>query len=387
MTGICRSRIVFWQGSPSPHQAGCIRSLAERYEVDLVCSGSLSNERTSLGWNGGDFGRARLFVNPEENEIEELVHAHPSNSVHLVSALHRNALARKAYSLLASTKAVIGLLAEGRDWRGAKGILRHLESFVYERRIAERLDCVLAMGQMGSLWHSMCGISEDKIFPFGYFPAICPEDCFTENAVSHSEQEKDTGYDFRLIFVGQLIPRKRVHLLLKALATLRPLPWRLTLIGDGPQLCILEGMTRSLGLSERVLFTGILKNTLVPHAIKKADLLVLPSVWDGWGAVVNEALGVGVPVVCSDFCGAQVLLAGERGETFPVDSVQGLAEVLRRRILLGRPSTEVRKRIRAWSQCISGDAAANYLDRILLYLDSSKQRSCMPRPVAPWLEK
>jgi hypothetical protein len=75
--------------------------------------------------------------------------------------------------LLASTKAVIGLLAEGRDWRGAKGILRHLESFVYERRIAERLDCVLAMGQMGSLWHSMCGISEDKIFPFGYFPAIC----------------------------------------------------------------------------------------------------------------------------------------------------------------------------------------------------------------------
>jgi glycosyltransferase involved in cell wall biosynthesis len=146
-------------------------------------------------------------------------------------------------------------------------------------------------------------------------------------------------------------------------------------------------MTRSLGLSERVLFTGILKNTLVPHAIKKADLLVLPSVWDGWGAVVNEALGVGVPVVCSDFCGAQVLLAGERGETFPVDSVQGLAEVLRRRILLGRPSTEVRKRIRAWSQCISGDAAANYLDRILLYLDSSKQRSCMPRPVAPWLEK
>lgn len=387
MSHIGRTRITFWQGSPSPHQAGYLRHLAEIYEVNLVCSGSLSSERISLGWDKGDFGKVRLLLNPRETELEEQILAHSSSSVHIFSSLHRIPLVRRAYVKAAETKALIGLLAEGRDWRGPRGMLRRIESFTYERRIANRLDFVLAIGRMGLQWHRMCGIAEEKLFPFAYFPATYTTGKVGDDSGSNWGQQYDSYPDFRLIFVGQLIPRKRVHLLLQALAPLKTLPWELTIIGDGPERCRLEGMAQDLGFAEKILFTGILKNRQVPQAISEADLLVLPSIWDGWGAVVNEALGVGVPVVCSDYCGAQALLEGERGETFPVDSVDGLTEVLRRRIEAGRLTAETRDRIRTWSAQISGETAAKYLAHILRYLDSKQRGAIEPRPTAPWLSE
>ena len=385
MTDICVSRIVLWQDSPSQLQAGYIRSLANRYDLDLVCANRLSQARLSLGWEEADFGKARLIIRPGENEIRELVHTRLPHSVHVISSPHRVATSRRAYSMLVSTGAIVGLLAEGRDWRGIKGALRRLESFVYERRIGKRLDFVLAMGHTSLIWHGMCGIPEEKIFPFGYFPVIRSDGCLPENDALHAGQEENGASCFKLISVGQLIARKRVHLLFKALAMIKALAWRLTLIGGGPERSKLERMAKDLGLSDRVAFAGVIKNSLVPREMGKADLLVLPSVWDGWGAVINEALGAGVPAVCSDFCGAQVLLGGERGETFPCGSVSGLANVLRSRILHGRPSAEVRRRIRTWSRCISGDAASNYLSGIIFYLSAKRQGTSVPRPIAPWL--
>ncbi len=53
----------------------------------------------------------------------------------------------------------------------------------------------------------------------------------------------------------------------------------------------------------------------------KCDLLILPSIFDGWGAVVNEALGRGMRVLCSNGCGSSVLLDGEqRGSVFNLEA-------------------------------------------------------------------
>ena len=71
--------------------------------------------------------------------------------------------------------------------------------------------------------------------------------------------------------------------------------------------------------------------------IARHDLFLLPSRFDGWGAVVNEALMCGVPVVCSDNCGAAELLGESwRGEVFRTGSAAGLKDILQRWIALGR---------------------------------------------------
>ena len=59
-----------------------------------------------------------------------------------------------------------------------------------------------------------------------------------------------------------------------------------------------------------------------------ADVLVLPSRFDGWGAVVNEALMVGTPVICSDRCGASDVI--ENGRNGYVDTrIERLVDVMR----------------------------------------------------------
>ena len=61
--------------------------------------------------------------------------------------------------------------------------------------------------------------------------------------------------------------------------------------------------------------------------IAAADLLALPSRWDGWGLVVNEALAVGVPVIASNACGASDLIRQDvNGYVFTSEDAASLRE-------------------------------------------------------------
>lgn len=63
--------------------------------------------------------------------------------------------------------------------------------------------------------------------------------------------------------------------------------------------------------------------------MSKNDILILPSIHDGWGAVVNEALQTGMYVICSNTCGAADLLKDERiGKVFHVNNEQQLSEIM-----------------------------------------------------------
>jgi glycosyltransferase involved in cell wall biosynthesis len=110
------------------------------------------------------------------------------------------------------------------------------------------------------------------------------------------------------------------------------------------------------------------------------DLLILPSQFDGWGAVVNEALMCGVPVICSDQCGAADLLAESwRGSIFRNASVGSLTQELRAWIKHGPISASERQRIQQWSHCIEGESVAHYLIDILRHVYEGSAR-----PTAPW---
>jgi glycosyltransferase involved in cell wall biosynthesis len=119
---------------------------------------------------------------------------------------------------------------------------------------------------------------------------------------------------------------------------------------------------------------------MIGNLLEHADVLLLPSRYDGWGAVVNEALMCGVPVVCSDNCGAADLLREPwRGSTFKMGSVESLQIVLRGWIERGRRNEESTARIRDWSSALEGPQEARYLVEIVKYLQEGGQR-----PSPPW---
>ena len=122
------------------------------------------------------------------------------------------------------------------------------------------------------------------------------------NGISVSEIRKvkpsDLSSDF--IFVGRLIPEKNVTFLLRVFAHIKmEMPdFNAVIIGDGPERDKLEKLCKDLGLENNVAFLGFLKNSLeVISHMKASKVFVFPSIREGFGMVVLEAMASGLPVV------------------------------------------------------------------------------------------
>jgi glycosyltransferase involved in cell wall biosynthesis len=186
---------------------------------------------------------------------------------------------------------------------------------------------------------------------------------------------------FEIIFVGRFLPIKRIDLAFKALSMQSNQNWHFTLIGDGPVKEEMVALARRLGISHLVSFYDFMPNSEAIQHIADSDLLILPSVHEGWGAVVNEALMSGVRAICSDQCGvADLLRDSERGMIFHSGDVHSLAQALRKEIALGKQPEKNRAALRAWSECISGSSIADYMLAILYHF-----YDVGVRPNPPWL--
>jgi glycosyltransferase involved in cell wall biosynthesis len=108
-----------------------------------------------------------------------------------------------------------------------------------------------------------------------------------------------TEADGGAITVARLVPQKRVHLAIEAIAALRDLghPMGLTIVGDGPERAGLEALASRRGVGDLVLFAGAVAPARIPAALARAELMLLPAQGEGFGLAAAEALMVGVPVV------------------------------------------------------------------------------------------
>ncbi|WP_243092671.1 glycosyltransferase family 4 protein [Thermus hydrothermalis] len=142
----------------------------------------------------------------------------------------------------------------------------------------------------------------------------------------------------RIVMVGRFAPQKDHALLLRALAELRDLPWRLDLVGQGPLLPEVQALAERLGLEQRVRFLG--KRLDVDRILADAQVFVLASNWEGLPLSVLEAMRAGLPVVASDVGGVrEAVLEGRTGFLVPRGDVTLLRERLA--LLLQDPSLRV----------------------------------------------
>lgn len=115
------------------------------------------------------------------------------------------------------------------------------------------------------------------------------------------------------LFAGWLIERKRVDIMLDAVAKLDDVT--AVIAGEGPLLADLKSQAERLGISGRTLFLGKLSPEDMPAAFSAADVLVLPSEREGWANVLLESMACGTPVVSRAVAGAlDLVTCGEAGE-------------------------------------------------------------------------
>jgi len=111
------------------------------------------------------------------------------------------------------------------------------------------------------------------------------------------ENEINGNLCFQIIAVGALERQKGYDLLIKAVARLDHIPYKLRILGEGSERERLTRLVQDLGVEDRVLLMGFQKN---PYAwMAGADLFVLSSRWEGFGHVITEAMACGTPVLAA----------------------------------------------------------------------------------------
>lgn len=124
---------------------------------------------------------------------------------------------------------------------------------------------------------------------------------------------------FDLLYVGRLIAHKGAHLLVEAVAALRERGLELTcgIVGEGPESERLEALVRARGLATQVKLLGRVEDeSEVFGLMKSARTFVLPTVREGYGLAVAEALACGAQVVTTnhpDNNARQLVIEGQNG--------------------------------------------------------------------------
>ncbi len=164
------------------------------------------------------------------------------------------------------------------------------------------------------------------------------------NGIPDTPHRADPGREPpRIAMVARFAPPKDHALLLRALASLKELPWSLDLVGDGPLLLEVRALAEGLGLAERVRFWG--RRLDVDRLLAEAQVFALASNWEGLPLAVLEAMRAGLPVVASDVGGVgEAVEEGETGFLVARGDALGLRERLRE--LLLHPSLRVRMGLR-----------------------------------------
>jgi glycosyltransferase involved in cell wall biosynthesis len=133
-----------------------------------------------------------------------------------------------------------------------------------------------------------------------------------------------------VLFCAKLQPWKRPQDVLHAFAKANlPNSW-LVYAGDGSMHLELEELAQSLHVAERVRFLGFVNQSQLPSVYVASDLLVLPSEYEPFGAVVSEAMSCGRPAILSDQVGAHfdLIQPGITGFVYPCGNLDALTTML-----------------------------------------------------------
>lgn len=362
--------IFLWELAPSPHLGNLLKGLAVRdFPVRYVVFSEAYESRKGEGWIRPDFPGVDILQVRGREEIQNVIDQSLIGDIHVCVGLRGN------QHVLASSAALrkagrsfwvfMETVNERRWWSVLK---RPLYRWLFLRN-RRRIEAVLATGATTKAWVEARGMPKERVYEFAYFLDN------VEKRVRNLECDKKS---FRLLYVGNLIPRKRAHTVIEALKSL-PAHVVLDIVGDGPLREQLEALAKAVAPGQ-VTFYGTRPMPEISGFMANADCLVLPSDHDGWGAVISEALIAGTRVVCSDRCGASVVVrASNAGQVFETFTDGACTAALSAEVARGPTDEADRAQIADWAQCLTDAAGAAYMEAIIEHV-----RQGALRPTAPW---
>ena len=172
--------------------------------------------------------------------------------------------------------------------------------------VRRHYDAAFAAGERTVEYLMRMGFPQERIWT-GY--DVVDNQAFATGAATARSQADSLRNSLGLperyfLFVGRFAPEKNLVRLLEAYAGYRQTAgqsaWGLVLVGSGPLEKELRAQVEKL---RDVVFAGFQQKDTLPAYFGLASCLVLPSISEPWGLVVNEAMAAGLPVLVSNRCG------------------------------------------------------------------------------------
>jgi len=168
------------------------------------------------------------------------------------------------------------------------------------------------------------------------------------------------GPTLQLLAVASIVPRKGHEILVRALARVSGAPWRLVCAGslerDPAAVERVRALVSARRLGDRVALVGEQNEAALGELYDAADLFVLPTLYEGYGMAVAEAVARGLPIVATA-TGAIVEFAKGAGLFAPPGDEEAFAEILSRALLdararaaLAEGARRARERLPSWDQ-------------------------------------
>lgn len=377
-------RLAFLTSHPIQYQAPLFRKLASSPEIDLTvlfCSRLGTDGKMDPGfgvpvaWDVPllEGYRFKFFTNfsPVSDPRRFWSFVNPSVIREIFFGSY-DALIVHGYGAITNWLAFAGAKISGTPIILQGETVLHSDQGVIKRaalsQLFKQVSAFLVIGTKSREFYKAFGISDEKLFLAPY--SVDNSFFFAKHEALKSKKgilKRGAGIPESLpviLYLSKLIARKRPMDLLCAFLSIQDKA-ALVFVGDGEERSALQQHVISRQI-KNVFFTGFKNQTELPNYYSMADVFVLPSEFETWGLVVNEAMCFGLPIVVSSGVAASADLVrhGENGYVYSPGDIRTLTDYLEKLIgslplrqTLGKRSLEI---ISDWNHdhCVEGIRSA-----------------------------
>lgn len=306
-------KVCIWENIVSPHQSFFFKALSKHPRVDLQVRyfEAFHDERKKLGWSDNSALPDNEQYVPQDiiqalhsiDDWEERLHIIPGISYAFTRKLLDHLIEKSVLWAHWSERSGIALAKKLHYNVRLFTLLQPFASKIAKSSYAHKINRfslgAFAQGYLAEQDFIGWGVNKDKIEPLFY----------TIDEMKKPERLPEVlqPYSGKKIFLyaGSLDERKGIRQLLSAFSnTKRRYDWVLVLVGEDRSDGEYKRLAQQLSVDEDIVFTGPQPIDTIAHYIGSADVFVLPTLFDGWGAVLNEAAALGRAIISTDQCGA-----------------------------------------------------------------------------------
>jgi glycosyltransferase involved in cell wall biosynthesis len=305
-------KIIFWLSVLTDHQIFFIRALEKTpgVSIRIVAASEELGERTMQGWIKPDTqGLDFIVINYSNWPLfaVRLIRDYP-DAYNIFSGLWAS---RRFFLVLLYAvwkKKKVGLISEPfsgsvdgyfLDHKITLTILRsYIRPLLYKmfgKILGRGINSIFAISPLAFEEFEKAHFKPDNIYPFGYFIKL--------NHPYQDLNNQDRAKVLRIIFIGTLIKRKGIDFLIELalLCYKKNILVKFDVYGTG-------NPSRVANISPNLNYCGVIPFGQSGQVVMNYDLLIIPSKYDGWGVVVNEALQSGIPILASMNAGASSIV-------------------------------------------------------------------------------